>query len=62
MDYFFSSYFLLRPPKRELFCPERREEPEEPKSPGAYFLSPKVGEGVFPNMEPEVLPKLNAGF
>ncbi len=52
----------MSPPKRELFCPENNEEPDEPKSPGVYFLSPKEGVGVFLNMEPEVLPKLRAGF
>ncbi len=45
-----------------MFCPEKREEPEVPKSPEVYFLSPKVGAEVLPNMDPEVLPKLKAGF
>jgi hypothetical protein len=52
----------LSPPKSELFFPENKEEPDEPKSPAVYFLSPKEGVEVLLNMEPEVLPKIRAGF
>jgi hypothetical protein len=58
-----SSYFLLPPKRVEPWLrPENAGVPDVLNKPGVYFLSPNVGVGVLENKEPELLPKVEAGF